>query len=252
MYIKMPFDTNGSSLRLSISIASFAPMGRKSKLRRFAEVATFSNVFEHVPGEDFIVSNETGSARDLRGHWDSDHFQNDHPLILELACGKGDYTIALAKDNPGNNYIGVDIKGARIWKGARHALDANIPNAAFLRTRIEFIERFFDKGEIDTIWITFPDPFERKDSRRLTSPGFLDRYRKILKPGGIIHLKTDAWLLYEYTLDVIHADPRCKVLYANSDIYSGPLLHPDLRHHTYYERMHLADRRTIKYIRFTI
>lgn len=227
-------------------------MGRKSKLKRFAEVATFSNVFEHVPGNDFYVSNEEGQSRILKGQWASDHFQNDHPLILELACGKGDYTVALASTNPDHNYIGVDIKGARIWKGARQALHSNIANAAFLRTRIEFIERFFNKGEIAEIWITFPDPFVKKPSRRLTSPGFLERYRTILAPGGLIHLKTDSWLLYEYTLDVIHADPRCKVLYANPDIYSGPLRYDDLRHHTYYERMHLAEGRTIKYIRFTI
>lgn len=227
-------------------------MGRKSKLKRFAEVASFPNVFEVVPSEGSFLTNRPGQSSDLKGGWVSEYFKNDHPLILELACGKGDYTIALAKDHPGQNFIGVDIKGARIWKGARIALESSMPNVAFLRSRIEFIDRFFAAEEVSEIWITFPDPFEGKVNRRLTSLPFLDRYRKILKPGGIIHLKTDSWLLYEFTLDVIHMDQGCKLLYAHPDIYSDPLGFPELEHKTYYEIKHLAAGKSIKYIRYTI
>ncbi len=231
---------------------SFDPMGRKNKLMRFAEVATFPNVFESVPTQASFLSNQEGIVEDLRGHWAQNHFSNQHPVILELACGKGDYTLALAKDFPGNNYIGVDIKGSRIWKGAKTALETNLKNVAFLRTRIEFIERFFAPNEIDQIWITFPDPFEGKANRRLTAAPFLERYRKILKPGGMMHLKTDSTLLYEFTLEVIHNDPACEIHYANPDIYSMPLDFPALTHKTYYEGMHLKDGRKITYIQFTI
>ena len=227
-------------------------MGRKNKLKRFAEVASFPNVFESVPTQATFLSNQEGICQDLRGNWSGSHFENDHPLILELACGKGDYTLALAKEHAENNYIGVDIKGSRIWKGAKTALETALQNVAFLRTRIEFIERFFDKEEVDQIWITFPDPFEGKPNRRLTSAPFLERFRSILKKGGIVHLKTDSKLLYEFTLEVIHSDPNCKVLYANPDIYSMPLAFPELDHKTFYEIQHLGIGRTIKYIRYTI
>lgn len=184
--------------------------------------------------------------------WAQHYFQNNHPVILELACGKGDYTVALAKDHPYNNYIGVDIKGARMWIGARKALDASLSNVAFLRTRIEFIDRFFASGEISEIWITFPDPFPGKENRRLTSPPFLERYQKILKSGGIIHLKTDSDLLYEFTLEVIQNDPRYKLLYSHDDIYSRSLAFEELEHKTYYELKHLGEGKKIKYVRFII
>jgi len=227
-------------------------MGRKNKLKRFADVATFSNVFEIVEGERAIVTNGEGDARDMKGKWASQYFQNNHPLILELACGKGEYTLALAQRDVSHNFIGVDIKGARIWKGARRGLDEKISNAAFLRTRIEFIEYFFSPGEVESIWITFPDPFAGKPNRRLTSVPFLERYRKFLTPGGYIHLKTDSELLYEFTLEVVDADPRCKIIYSNPDIYSGPLYDPILEQKTYYELKHLADGKKITYTRFTI
>lgn len=215
-------------------------------------MATFPNVYEIDPAMESFISNAEGISRDLRGSWAGSHFGNDHPIILELACGKGDYAVALARDYPEENFIGVDIKGARMWRGARTALDSSIHNVAFLRTRIEFIDRFFAPHEIAEIWITFPDPFEGKITRRLTSPHFLDRYRNILKPGGIIHLKTDSDLLYEYTLEVIQSDPRCHILYQNPDIYHAPVAFKELDHKTYYEKKHLLDGRTIKYIRFTI
>ena len=227
-------------------------MGRKNKLKRFAEISSFPNVFEIDPAHESFISNAEGQSHDLRGLWGEKHFGNNHPTILELACGKGDYTVALALGHPELNFIGVDIKGARIWKGARTALEKSLHNVAFLRTRIEFIDRFFAPGEIAEIWITFPDPFEGKVTRRLTSPPFLDRYRRILKPGGIVHLKTDSELLYDFTKEVIHDDPKCHILYSNPDIYSTPLPFPELEHKTFYEIMHLAENKTIKYIRFTI
>jgi tRNA (guanine-N7-)-methyltransferase len=227
-------------------------MGRKSKLKRFAEIATFPNVYEIDPASESFISNAAGISRDLRGLWSKNHFENNHPIILELACGKGDYTVALARNNPEINFIGVDIKGARMWLGALTALENSMHNVAFLRTRIEFITRFFGQGEIEEIWITFPDPFEGKENRRLTSPPFLDRYREILKPRGIVHLKSDSEQLYQYTLEVIQADPRCKIIYNNPDIYSHPVEYEELEHKTYYEKKHLNEGRKIKYIRFTI
>ena len=227
-------------------------MGRKSKLKRFAEVASFPNVYEISPAQINSLTNEAGKHYDLRGQWATAHFQNSHPIILELACGKGDYTLSLAREYREINFIGVDIKGARIWKGARTAMQDSLSNVAFLRTRIEFIDRFFAPNEVSQIWITFPDPFENKSTRRLTSAPFLERYRHFLKPGGLIHLKTDSDLLYEFTLDVIHQDKRCNVFYSNPDIYSSELDFPELQHKTFYEISHLAEGRTIKYIRFTI
>jgi tRNA (guanine-N7-)-methyltransferase len=227
-------------------------MGRKNKLRRFAEVATFPNVFEIVEGEKFRVTNGEGEAVEIAGKWNSHFFKNHHALILELACGKGEYTLALAEQDPDHNFVGVDIKGARIWKGARKGLEEKMTNVAFLRTRIEFIEYFFSPGEVESIWITFPDPFAGKPNRRLTSIPFLERYRKFLKPGGSIHLKTDSELLYDFTLEVIQSDPRCKIIYANPDIYSGPLYDPILEQKTYYEMKHLAEGKKITYIKFTI
>jgi tRNA (guanine-N7-)-methyltransferase len=233
-------------------MSSFAAMGRKSKLKRFAEVATFSNVFEPASGDGFLLKNGVEWLGETKGCWHSALFKNQYPIVLELACGKGDYTLALAQTDPLKNFIGIDIKGARIWRGARTALESGLSNVAFIRNRIEFIEHYFAPQEVDEIWITFPDPFEKKPNRRLTSAPFLDRYRKFLKPGGILHLKTDSWLLYEFTLEVIHSDPGCKVLYANPDIYSGSLWTDALEHKTFYEKQHLKEGRTIKYVQFMI
>jgi len=227
-------------------------MGRKNKLKRFADVATFPNVFEIAEGEKFTVTNGAGEPLKISGNWNSIFFKNNHPLILELACGKGEYTLALATQDPDHNFVGVDIKGARIWIGARKGLAEKMTNVAFLRTRIEFIEHFFSPGEVESIWITFPDPFAGKPNRRLTSIPFLDRYRKFLKPGGIVHLKTDSELLYEFTLEVIQSDPLCKIIYSNPDIYNGPLYDPILEQKTYYEMKHLAEGKKITYTKFTI
>jgi tRNA (guanine-N7-)-methyltransferase len=191
---------------------------------------------------------------DLRGRWREDHFKNNNPITLELACGGGEYTVALAQRYPERNFIGVDIKGNRLWKGAKKALYDGISNAAFLRTRIEFIDAFFAPGEVQEIWITFPDPFPRpsKENRRLTSAAFLERYRRILEPGGLVHLKHDDPDFYQFTLDTIAADPRCALLYHNADIYAAPLAYPELDIKTLYEGMHLEKGKTIKYVRYTI
>ena len=161
-------------------------------------------------------------------------FHNDNRLILELACGRGEYSLALGRNNPTNNYLGVDIKGARIWKGARNAINDGLTNVGFLRCKIETISQFFNEQEIDEIWITFPDPFHAKENRRLTAHNFLDRYKKLLKPGGIIHLKTDDDILYDFTLESIASYPSATLLYENNNIYASELIFPDLEHKTYY------------------
>ncbi|MBX2845798.1 MAG: tRNA (guanosine(46)-N7)-methyltransferase TrmB [Saprospiraceae bacterium] len=212
----------------------------KGKLKKFAELETFRNVYQKpAPGL-------------LAGKWASAHFQNDQPLVLELACGKGDYTLALAKRYPQKNFIGVDIKGNRIWNGARTALESSIENAAFLRIFIDHIDEHFALGEVNDIWITFPDPYLRKSkkNKRLTSPKFLDLYRKILAPNGSIHLKTDSPQLFEYTQEII-AEQGLEVLSKIDDVYKDPHDNELLTSiQTYYEKMHLEDGRTIRYIHY--
>ena len=229
-------------------------MSRKNKLQKFADLLQFPNVYENFDAKHPKLVGINGVPIELKGQWKKKHFKNDKDLVLELACGRGEYSLGLARAFPNRNFIGVDIKGARIWKGASTALDENLANVAFLRTRIEQIELFFDPEEVSEIWITFPDPFLRKSkaNRRLTSAPFLQRYRKILQKGGIVHLKTDEPNLYEFTLKTLTADPAVNILYQHDDIYADELPFEELDLKTYYERMHLADGKTIKYIRFTI
>ena len=217
---------------------------------KFAEMLSFPNVYENFNHKQPQLTASEGVYIDLKGKWASDHFNNDHPIVLELACGRGEYTLALAKDHPDKNFIGVDIKGARIWKGAGIALKENINNAAFLRTRIEQVQLFFDDHEVDEIWITFPDPFLRKSksNRRLTSVPFLNRYHPILKDNGLLHLKTDDPTLYKFSLECLDQHPSYQITYFNDDIYSGSLHIPELNYKTYYEHMHLDSHKTIKYI----
>ncbi len=225
----------------------------RNKLQKFTEIVSFDNVYEcydyRVP---ILVQNDI--VKEMKDNWISDHFKNENPLILELACGRGEYSIALAAANSHNNYVGVDVKGARIWQGAKIALEHHIDNVAFVRARIEKIDCFFGPQEVNEIWITFPDPFLKlgKENRRLTSPDFLNAYRNIIKTGGEIHLKTDDDTLYEYTLEVIANDPKCTLVYAENDIYSKPLISSVLEVKTYYEKMHLAENKKIKYIIFKI
>jgi len=227
-------------------------MSRRNKLQKFAEVAQYPNVYESFDVNDAILT-KCGDQFTMRGKW-GEHFHNSCPITLELACGKGEYTNGLAARFLDRNFIGVDIKGARIWKGARRALQDGLTNAAFLRTRIERLSVFFAQGEVAEIWIVFPDPFPResKSNRRLTAPGFFDIYRKILVPGGICHLKTDDEHLYQFTLEVIAADVRCKLLYHDADIYATPLYTPELDIKTFYEVQHLASGKKIKYVQFSL
>jgi tRNA (guanine-N7-)-methyltransferase len=190
-------------------------MAGKRKLARFAEMKTFGNVLEVLHSEVLNVSHP------LKGRWREEVFRNNNPLVLELGCGKGEYTVGMALKTPDKNFIGVDIKGARMWRGAKTALDEGIDNAFFLRTRIEFIDRFFGAGEVDEIWITFPDPQPQKsrEKKRLTSDRFLGKYRKFLKNDGIVHLKTDNNPLYEYSKE-IGPDSGFRVLTSTFSLYS--------------------------------
>ncbi len=193
------------------------------KLKKFAENETFrcllqpdaSQVLDKVPGSKELRLRDHA----IKGNWGREMFGNDHPIVLELGCGKGDYTIALALRHPEINYIGVDIKGARLWKGAKYATEQALPNVAFLRTRIEFIDAFFGPGEVAEIWLTFSDPQLRgSENARLSSPLFLERYRRFLKPGGVVHLKTDSRYLYEYTSAVVQVN-HLQVLAHGNNIY---------------------------------
>ena len=226
-------------------------MSRRNKLEKFAQLLTFSNVYQNYYPRDPKLQWVSGKVVDRKGKWRADHFKGSGPLILELACGGGEYTLDMARSYPGQFFMGVDVKGNRIWKGARKALQEEISNAAFLRTRIEQLDLFFEENEIDQIWITFPDPFLRKSkaNRRLTSPLFLETYKKLLKPEGVVHLKTDSPELYEYTLETLEEE-NIEIHYADDDIYSKPLPIPELEIKTYYEKMHLEAGKTIKYVRF--
>jgi tRNA (guanine-N7-)-methyltransferase len=233
----------------------FAPrMSRINKLYKFAEVQSFPNVYECPDILEPVLLGINREPVDLKGRWNAEHFKNDHPITLELACGGGEYTVGLAKLFPERNFIGVDIKGNRLWKGAKDALDAGLTNAAFIRTRIEIIDRFFAPGEVSEIWITFPDPFPRpsKVNRRLTSPMFHNRYRNMLATGGLVHIKHDDDGFFRFTLKTLAEDPGCRVLYQNDNIYAGPLPFPELAIQTHYEGMHLAKGKTIKYAQYTI
>ena len=197
------------------------------KLKKFAENETFRCLLQ--PDASKVLAKEPGSKElklndhPIKGHWGAQMFGNNNPIVLELGCGKGDYTIALALRNPHINYIGVDIKGARLWKGAKFATENALPNVAFLRTRIEFIDAFFGPEEVSEIWLTFSDPQLRgSENARLSSPLFLERYRKFLKPNGVVHLKTDSRYLYEYTQAVCRVN-HLPVLISSTDIYGDTL-----------------------------
>jgi len=222
----------------------------KNKMARFAENKTLPNVFQPTREEALADFH-------LKGKWRSNVFKNDHPIVLELGCGKGEYSVGLAKAFPEKNFIGIDIKGARFWYGAKEAIEKNLTNVAFLRTQIELITHFFAAGEVDEIWITFPDPQikYRRTKHRLTHPDFLARYKEILKPEGVIHLKTDSEFLHGYTLGLLQGLGQ-EILFANHDIYGAPEFDPEtplLREiKTYYESLFEAKGKTITYIKFRI
>jgi tRNA (guanine-N7-)-methyltransferase len=225
-------------------------MGRKNKLMKFAEMRNFPNYYQNFRYEKPELISHTGNVVDFKGNWVKKAFKHENPLVLELACGGGEYTVGLASRYPDKNFIGVDIKGARIYKGASEAMALGLTNAAFVRTRIEQLDLFFETGEASEIWITFPDPFlkERKANRRLTSPFFLDKYHLLLQKGGLLHLKTDETNLFKYSLNVLERDPRFKICYANEDIYAKELTYEVLEIKTHYETLHMALGNTIKYL----
>lgn len=221
-------------------------MGSKNKLKRFKENETFKNVIQ--PKREEIQADFS-----LKGNWKS-HFGNDRPIVLELGCGKGEYTIGLAKKNPQKNYIGIDIKGARLWRGAKIGLEENLENVAFLRTQIELIDQLFDKDEVSEIWITFPDPQikYKRTKHRMTNVDFLKKYRQVLKPGGIVHLKTDSEFMHGYTLGLLHG-LDLEIIYANHDVYKNEGSPKDvLEIQTFYENQYLERGKPITYLQFKV
>lgn len=219
----------------------------KHKLARWAELGTFSNVIQ----ADEIT--EPGTPHPIKGHWRERIFKNSNPLVVEFGCGKGEYTIGLAIKHPEMNFIGVDIKGARMWRGAKTSSDYSILNTAFLRTRIEFIDSFFAEDEIDEIWITFPDPHpgKKNSNKRLTCPWFLNKYTKVLKNNGIIHLKTDNIDLYNYTCRTAERN-QLEVLASTPDLYGGSIANDILSIKTHYEKLFLKDGLKISYLAFRL
>ncbi|MCL7988536.1 tRNA (guanosine(46)-N7)-methyltransferase TrmB [Sphingobacterium sp. lm-10] len=211
----------------------------KDKLRRFAEVATFKNVVQLDAGKDF------------KGQWAKDFFGNNQPIVLELACGKGEYTVNLAKLFPDINFIGVDFKGNRIWRGAKTALEEGIHNVGFLRIQIESILEHFAENEVAEIWITFPDPQpqDSREKKRLTSPRFMQKYKIILQDDGIMHLKTDNDEFYAYTLEQIAAG-KMPITKETTDLYASALVDDVLSIKTYYEKKYLADDKNINYVQW--
>jgi len=212
----------------------------KRKLQRFAEIGTFRNVAQLDEGKPY------------KGKWKQEFFKNEKPLILELACGKGEYSVNLGRKYPDKNFLGIDYKGNRIWVGAKMALDEGLENVGFLRIQIQNILDYFEKGEVDEIWITFPDPQAQSplERKRLTNPAFLEKYKTILKEPGIMHLKTDNDGFFEYTLEKV-AEGQFNIQEQSADIYKT---HPNdeiLSIKTHYERIYLQKGKNINYVRFT-
>lgn len=219
----------------------------KGKLQKFAEMETFSNVFQYP----FSVIENV--PFEMKGHWREQYFHNDNPIVLELGCGKGEYTVELARLYPQVNFIGVDIKGARMHKGAKEALTAGLSNVAFLRTNIEIIDRFFAKDEVQEIWLTFSDPQMKNPRKRLTSTYFMNRYRHFLVDGGLIHLKTDSNFLFTYTTYMVEAN-RLPLLFRTEDLYHTDGIDEETRKilsiQTFYESQWIARGLNIRYMKF--
>lgn len=221
-------------------------MSGKDKLRKFRENESFSCLLQPATAEVL------GTDYRLKGRWGKEFFRNDNPIVLELGCGKGEYTVGLAEMNPGTNYIGMDIKGARLWKGAKYVHENSVPNAAFLRTRIEFIDSVFAPGEISGIWITFADPQIGRERKRLTSPLFLERYRRVMDGNGIVHLKTDSKYLYSYT-KALAVQNGLEILADTEDLYGErDDVGKDLSIKTFYESHYLKMGMPINYMAFRI
>jgi tRNA (guanine-N7-)-methyltransferase len=215
----------------------------KNKLQKFNEMNDFPNVFQYP----FSVLQEKGF--EMRGRWKACFFKNEHPLVLELGCGKGEYTVGLGRLFPEKNFIGVDIKGARMWTGAKQAIESNMHNVAFLRTHIELINYFFAPGEVSEIWITFPDPQMAKVNKRMTSTRFMKLYSEILATNGLIHLKTDSLFMFTYTCEMAQAN-QFPLLIKTDNLYNNGLANEILSIQTFYEQQWLARGLAIKYLRF--
>ena len=222
-------------------------MGSKNKLKRFKENETFRNVIQ--PSREEILN----ESFKLKGKW-ATFFGNTKPIVLELGCGKGEYTVGLAKQDPSKNYIGIDIKGARFWRGAKTALEEGMENVGFVRTQIELIDALFGPGEVAEIWITFPDPQikYKRTKHRLTNAFFLKKYKQVLAPKGVINLKTDSEFMHGYTLGLLHG-MGAEVIYANHDIYKNEGSPKEvLEIQTFYEKQYLEKGKPITYIQFRI
>ncbi|MGS4345676.1 tRNA (guanosine(46)-N7)-methyltransferase TrmB [Myroides odoratus] len=222
-------------------------MGSKNKLKRFRENETFGNVFQ--PSREDMIANLP-----QKGKWASEVFKNNNPIVLELGCGKGEYTVELARRFPTTNFIGIDIKGARFWRGAKTAVEEGLHNVAFLRTQIELIDFAFEQGEVSEIWITFPDPQikYKRTKHRLTNTEFLQRYKKILTADGVVNLKTDSEFMHGYTLGLLHGEGH-EVIYANHHVYKNegaPSVVTEIQ--TFYESQYLEQNKAITYIQFRI
>jgi len=220
-------------------------LGNKNKIKRIADVAQFENVIEYT---------DLDEGKRTKGIWKSDIFKNQNPITVELACGKGEYTIELARRYPDRNFIGIDIKGPRIWNGAKIALEEDLTNVRFVRMFIDHLHYYFDKDEVDEIWIPFPDPFIRKKprrSKRLTSPKFLAIYRELLKVGGLINLKTDSLILFNYTLDTLREE-GCTIVRRMNDVFKEAPDDELLNIQTFYEKKHLKEGKIIQYLSFRL
>ena len=223
-------------------------MGSKNKLKRFKENETFVNVFQ--PTREEVVADSFA----LKGKWNSEFFKNDNPIVLELGCGKGEYSVGLAQLNPNKNFIGIDVKGARFWRGAKTAVDTGMHNVAFVRTQIELINHIFAENEVSEIWITFPDPQikYKRTKHRMTNSEFLQNYKKVLKADGLMHLKTDSEFMHGYTLGLLHGEGH-EVIYANHNIYKNEGAPAEVTGIlTVYESQYLEVNKPITYIKFRI
>lgn len=223
-------------------------MASTNKLKRFKENETFPNVFQ--PTRDQVFEN----TMELKGNWKERIFKNDHPLVLELGCGRGEYSVGLAQRNPDKNYLGIDNRGARFWYGAKEAFESDLKNVCFLRAQIELIDKLFEPKEVDEIWITFPDPQTKyqRTKHRLTNPKFLSMYKQILKPGGMVHLKTDSEFLYGYTSGLLEG-AGVAIDYAHHNVYKNKYSPEEVVGiQTYYENIYLEKNKKITYLRFQL
>jgi len=223
-------------------------VGSKNKQKRFKENETFSNLLQ--PDRQTLLDDNF----ELKGKWHKDFFKNDNPIVLELGCGKGEYSLGLAERYPEKNFIGIDIKGARIWRGAKTALEKEMKNVGFIRMQIELLDKAFAEGEVSEIWITFPDPQikYKRLKHRLTNPNFLELYKKIMEKNGILHLKTDSEYLHGYTLGLLQGLGH-EILYAHHDIYKNteaPEILTNIQ--TFYEKQFLEINKPITYIKFKL